>query len=167
MALKLKSWRPKYSLAPLSPRKILIQAKAKEDLFFFFSKRWEISSSVCSYRLAVRPTLWTLKCVGLFSWNLSSSGALWDMGLRIDDGRIINFLTGCWSPSLRPQDLTSWGEGSHLSSWLYLSIQCWLRISHFLPLTSIPGQTRACLQELGHPYVCFISISMCSNWPAV
>lgn len=126
--LETQSWRPKYSFTPLSPRKILIQAEAKEDLFFF-SKRWEISSSVCSCGLAVRPTLWTLKCAGLFSWNLSSSGVLWDLGLRIDDGRIINFLTGCWSPSLRPQDLTSRGEGSHLSSWLYLSIQCWLHLT--------------------------------------
>ena len=88
--LETQSWRPKYSFAPLSPRKILIQAEAK-DLFFFFPKRWEISSSVCSCGLAVRPTFWTLKCLGLFSWNLSSSGAFWDMGLRIDDGRIISW----------------------------------------------------------------------------
>ena len=33
--LETQSWRPKYSLAPLSPRKILTQAEAKEDLFFF------------------------------------------------------------------------------------------------------------------------------------
>lgn len=127
--LETQSWRPKYSFAPLSPRKILIQAEAKEDLFFFFFPKGEKFLALCALVGWQWDLHWTLKCVGLFSWNLSSSEVLWDLGLRIDDGRIINFLTGCWSPSLRPQDLTSRGEGSHLSSWLYLSIQCWLHLT--------------------------------------
>lgn len=46
--LETQSWRPKYSLAPLSPRKILIQAEAKEDLFFFFFPKGEKFLALCA-----------------------------------------------------------------------------------------------------------------------
>lgn len=63
--LETQSWRPKYSLAPLSPRKILIQAEAKEDLFFFL--KGEKFLALCALMDWQWDLHWTLKCVGLFS----------------------------------------------------------------------------------------------------
>ena len=60
--------------------------------------------------LAGRPPLISKMCVAfLLETSPQSPG---HMGLRVDGGRVINFLTGCWSPSLRPQDLRQLGVGT-------------------------------------------------------
>ena len=81
--LETQSWRPKYSFAPLSPRKILIQAEAKDLFFFFFFPKGEKFLALCALVGWQWDLHFELSSVWAFSPGISlplEPSGTWDWG---------------------------------------------------------------------------------------
>lgn len=87
--------------------------------------------------LAGRSTWNSKKCVAFLLE--SSPGNFWHLGLRVDGGKVINFLAGCWWPSLTPQDLRQLRARKSFVLELYQFRANYTPSLASLPLASVPG----------------------------
>lgn len=99
------------------------------------------------------------KCVAFLA--ASSPGTFWHLGLRVDGGKVINFLAGCWWPSLTLQDLRQLSGRKSPVLMTFINSGPITRLGPASLLLVFRAQTCICLQEFGDPFICTMFMCVC------